>query len=180
MGKIFGAIMTFMTVIIGIEANVKLNPEWHRLDKLMSFWTTVAICLVFILLHFGKKQILQYIDEQREQIKTALVTEFENGLMDRKIEETITNNFEINKDRYTQNVKHEVNLFIRESLDAMFEREFQRHSNAVNDKISNLERLYAINLINQSSNEQSNIGVDTLMDMLGLNSRQDSVSEEVR
>ncbi|MEB9405547.1 hypothetical protein P4J11_24995 [Bacillus cereus] len=180
MGRIFGAIMAIMFAVIGIEANVKLNPEWYRFDKLTSVWITVTICLVFILLHFGKKQIFQYVDDQREQIKTDILTEFENGLMDRKIEETITNNFEINKDRYTQNVKHEVNLFIRDSLDAMFDREFQRHSNAVNDKISNLERLYAINLINQSSNEQSNIGVDTLMDMLGLNSRHDSVSEEVR
>ncbi|PEI49896.1 hypothetical protein [Bacillus toyonensis] len=109
-----------------------------------------------------------------------MLTEFENGLLDQKIEATVANNFEINKDRYTQNIKHEVNIFIRDSLDAMFDREFQIHSNAVNDKISNLERLYAINLINQSSNEQSNIGVDALMDIVGLNNRHNSVSEEVR
>ncbi|PEI49895.1 hypothetical protein [Bacillus toyonensis] len=66
MGKIFGGIMSIMFLVMGIEANVKLNPEWHRVDKLMSFWTTVAICLMFILLHFGKKQVLQYVDDQRE------------------------------------------------------------------------------------------------------------------
>lgn len=190
MEKVFGTYMLpVMILVIGIEASVKLNPEWYRLDKLMSFWAAIIICLVFILLLFAKKQVLKYVDNQRDQVKTDVLTELGNGSIDPKFKEIIGNMLEKDKDEHTQNMKNEFKLFIGESLDKIFDKEFQIHKDAVDGKMSLMERLIEqsertliMSLISkqQSSGEQSEIGPDAIVNMMKSNGRSNSVPEEVR
>jgi Flp pilus assembly protein TadD len=52
----FSALVLIMPIIIGIEANAKLQNEWYYLHKLITFWIGISL-----LIFFGIYTLVQYI-----------------------------------------------------------------------------------------------------------------------
>ncbi|PEU68120.1 hypothetical protein CN397_23980 [Priestia megaterium] len=180
-GKIFGGIITAMTVIIGIEANVKLKTDWYRVDTLTSFWATIAIISIYILLISTQKKVYKYVDEERIKVKEEIILKLEEGLLNPTFEDIIDKVFKTKKDYYTQNMKNEVQEFVRDSLERLFDREFQLHKTAVEDRMSSFEKIFAYSLIGrQVSNgtEQQEVKIEDVLGVLSKNEKN-PVSEEV-
>ncbi|MBK5458821.1 hypothetical protein [Peribacillus sp. TH27] len=61
---VFSAIASFMTIVIGIEANIKLKDEWYYLHKLTTFWIGIVL-----LIFYGSYALVNYIKKEWKKTK---------------------------------------------------------------------------------------------------------------